>query len=310
MKGYFTHLAKLSSVAIGARTPSARPGQGALPRVPPEVIDAPLHIESVALVDSSPAGETALQHSVERSVHRQDAHGGPRISSADQPAAREVVESNAHKPSIAGHSDDSDKQTAELSELSFVQQTSTSSLASEKASESEPDIAGPKDMGLERRSAVKPGVVRVGELVRSSEPELASDADSSATPARAIHRPEPSIPRDYLEAIHEWLGSPPARSDVTDNRGLVEQNYERVTTTSDQANGSLHSEVSYRDFAPQSGVQEFSLSVGSISIIVEEARQQPTQQPRIVQAPVKASTGAGPRARDAFALSRSYFRGF
>src|SRR5712691_9690861 len=117
MNGYFAHLAKLSGVPIGGSTPSARAGQGALPRVPPEVTEAPLHIESVALVDSSPAGETALEsHSVERSVRRHDAHespelvrSDPRISGEDRLAAREVAE-----PSIAARSDDSDKQTEEL----------------------------------------------------------------------------------------------------------------------------------------------------------------------------------------------------
>jgi hypothetical protein len=220
-----------------------------------------------------------------------------RISSESQPASNLVAISNVSRPERARSSDDSNKKTAELSGLSVFQESSTHSLALEKQGESELDVAASS-------------VVRVGEPGGSGEPKLAPQADSFVAITQTSNRQEASIPPDYMEAIREWLGSPPSRSEAMESQGLADRNREEVSTAPGPGDRSLPSNFVDRDSGPQNDIQEFSLSIGSISIIVEEPAQQPKQQPRIGRPVESPSAGAQPRARDAFALSRNYFRGF
>ena len=64
-----------------------------------------------------------------------------------------------------------------------------------------------------------------------------------------------------------------------------------------------------REVPPQNEMQEFSLSIGSISIVVEEPPA-PKQQVNHVQPQTAVAVSPAPPAHDAFALSRRYFRGF
>ncbi len=319
MRGYFARLAKHSGVAIGTRNPSARSRPGPLRRVTPDVAGAPLHVETIDLEDSvSPAGEARLQsRSMERSIH-QDAFEGARqltrndakISSESEQAGKQVAASDVPSPSISTSTDDQNKQIAELSETSFFREGATRSLALEKTSESEPDVAGSSSEALEGQSGGKGGVVRVGELVSSIEQKPAPEPDSFSELTRMIGRQERSIPPDYLEGIREWLASPATGRQDIPSQSATDHKPGKVSSAPERADRSLHSNFVVRDSATQNDIQEFNLSIGSISIIVEEPRQQPAQRFNSVQPAESAPVSTQTRTRDAFALSRSYFRGF
>lgn len=294
MRGYFTRLAKQSGAAIGAGNPSARARPGPLPRVPPDGAGAPLHVETVAWANSlTPAEDVGLQSRAgERSTRNQDASEGARRPTRND-------------PNISSESD-SNKQIGELSETSFFRLGSTRS----RASEGQPEVAGSTSEALEKQASGKGGVVRVGERGSSSEQKPAPEPDSFTEVALAIARQEASIPRDYLADIREWLSSPPVTSEAIESRSAAHRSPEKMSTAQEQADRSLHSNFVDRDSAPQHDIQEFSLSIGSISIVVEEPAQPPKQRSNSVQPVESASVSAQPGARDAFALSRSYFRGF
>jgi hypothetical protein len=321
MRGYFTRLAQQSGVAIGVSNPSTRARPGSHPRVPPVGAGAPLHVETVDWVDSfPPAEEVGLQSgSVGTSTSSQDAsegagqptHNDQHIPSDSEQAKRQVAASDVPNPSIATSSDGSSKQIVELSETSFFRQGSTSPLALERASE-RGDVAGSSSEGLKKQWVGEGGVVRVGERGNSSEQKPAPEPDPFDEVARAIARPEPSIPRDYLAGIREWLSSPPVISEAIEtieSRDARDRNPAKGSTAQKQADRS-HSNFVPRDSAPQNDIQEFSLSIGRISIVVEQPAQPPRDRPASPQPAERDSASGQSGGRDAFALSRSYFRGF
>lgn len=210
-------------------------------------------------------------------VTRQATRSDPKISSESEQAGRQVAVSDVFNPPFSTPS-----------RTGFFRQRSTRSLALEKAGESESEVAALSSEALEKESGGKGGVVRVGERASSIEQKFASD---------------------YLEGVREWLSSPPNRIEAIQS-SEAEANPRKAFTAFEQEVGSLVPNFSDRDPASQNDIQEFSLSIGSISIVVEEPAQQPKQRPNSVQPIESASVSTQPRARDAFALSRSYFRGF
>jgi hypothetical protein len=321
MRGYFTRLAKQSGVAIGVSNPSARARPSSRPRVPPVGAGPPLHVEAVNWVDSfPPAEEVGWQSgSVDGSTRNQDGSEGAwqpipndrQIPSDSEQAKRQVAASDVPNTSIATSSDGSNKQIVELSETSFSRQSSTRSLGLERASE-RGDVAGSSSEGPKKQWGEKGGVVRIGERRKSIEQKPAPEPDPFDEVARAIVRPEPSIPRDYLAGIREWLSSPPVISEAIEtieSRDAWDRNPAKISTAEEQADRS-HSNFVPRDSAPQNDIQEFSLSIGRISIVVEQPAQplkdRPASRQPVETRPASEQSGG----RDAFALSRSYFRGF
>jgi len=273
------------------------------------------------LVDAAPPREIGEVRSqtLEGSPHTTSERASP--AAAKRPASGESrsVEPAAGIPSIRSAADRPNNQIAELSETSFVIPGSTFSLdltGNEREHES-----GSRTGSLEKHFAEKGGVVRVGEQVSAGERK----PDAEVRPNLEVGREsglQSSIRSDYLEGIREWLETPSITSEAGLTGRDVDQPPEQVSTPLDPADQSqwvprapraaqdLHTVFVEREPDPQNEIQEFSLSIGSISIVVEEPAQQPKLRSNSVQPVESALVNAQPRARDAFALSRSYFRGF
>jgi hypothetical protein len=219
-----------------------------------------------------------------------------------------VIASDNPRLSIDSFTDNSNKQTPQLSATSLSRPDSITPV--ERVSENEANAPTSFRSPLEREFGGEPGVVRVGELARSSDAEPGWETDPFTAVANKSNRAEPSIPRDYLEGLREWFGSPASISGTTDGQVEAERNPTSVSSDPERVGSPLRADVVYRDAPPQQDIQEFSLSIGSISIVVEEPAPQPKQQPSSAPPPARPQSGAPPRARDAFALSRNYFRGF
>jgi hypothetical protein len=134
--------------------------------------------------------------------------------------------------------------------------------------------------------------------------------EAAASSSELFRRDVPvatSIPHEYLAGIREWLDSPPIEIEASERRKTLQQSPESAQVTMKDRSQAMLPRLRDSGVPPQNEIQEFSLSIGSISIVVEEPPA-PKQQVNHVQPQTPVS--AAPAAHDAFALSRRYFRGF
>ena len=301
MGGYFKSLVKQSGVAVGASNASAIARGTASRPVAADPV-TPLHVETVAMVGPI-TGE--VEHVEGKATLTKPAYeAGEHLRSRDSISVDNNPTTNT-ATAISNHLTDTrsvqtEKTTLNQSEPPLVQETS---LAPETRRETVPEVAVSTNEIIERRSKTTPGVIRVGDFRSDIDQETVVDSD-----VRTVARPEFSIPPDYLEGIREWLTAPPVKSDeITTERSIDEHDGNHLRTLR-QSERSMHPTLE-RDLS-QEELQEFSLSIGSISIVVEEPARQPPPPSTALQPVEHAPANAQPRANDAFALSRSYFRGF
>lgn len=306
MRGYFKSLAKQSGVAVGAGGSSA---PGSPLRIAPDRAPTPPHAEGVDLINSTAASEdpgsrTLTSHwsSIERGPRD---HEGGRFNDLKTPGVG--TEHGKHGPG-ADVSDSADQQAVELSETRLIRSGSAHSFAFEAKQGSEAD--GPSGNKGEQRWTGKGGVIRVGEPGSSFPQKLAGEQDSLSELAHTLRQgPDYSISREDLEGIREWLSSPPHSIEAIQNRAAADLNPPKVFSASEDIR-SLVPNFSDRESGSQTEIQEFSLSIGSISVVVEQPAQPPPDRPAS-RRPVESESATGqPGVRDTFALSRSYFRGF
>lgn len=291
MSGYFKSLVKQSGVNIGARNSSAR--RAASRRVAPDPV-TPLHVETVAMVGPT-TGE------VDR-VEGKPALTKPAYEVSEPLTPRDpiAVKATTNTPTVnSNYPIEARSETTALDQVgpSIVHETSVAPETS--PAETIPEVS--INEVIESRKTT-PGVIRVGEPRNDIDQQPVIEPD-----VRALDRSEFSIPPDYLDGIREWLTAPPTKSDEIITERTTEQHDDNDPIAPKQRSPRPVIEL---DLPSHDELQEFSLSIGSISIVVEEPARQP-QPPITNMQPVEpAPVSAQPRANDAFALSRNYFRGF
>lgn len=285
MRGYFAGLAKQSGLTIGTNNPSPTPASS----VGRESAAAPVHVESVVLVE--PSTRSFEVNSESRVTEKRNRDTDPVVLSEVRPSRDEasvkLIDPNIRPARPANPSGNSDA-SSRSSGKQILKQGTSSFLTLEELVETYPTSER-----FEEPPRTEGGVIRVGEPGNESR-----RADSLADPFRLSDAQQPPIPVDYLEGIRDWLASP-STSRTNDSSGVVKP-----------ADESWAPVNSIRDREPHKEVQEFSLSIGSISIVVEEPAQQSVSPPSTTPAMNKQSKEDQQRGRDAFALSRNYFRGF
>ena len=291
MKGYFRGLAKQTGLAFAGGNRTVRVAPSA---APDSISASPLHIENIDLVESSTlVGEGGLQHRANRQAVEASAFRGER----EQPERAMDVETSATRPSDLTRSSTDNTphsvSSTEVFETRFDAERSVPSTMPSRSSDLGSDTEGFEQSGS------KPGVVRVGEGQDYVESRHKHELSNFA---EAIRREEQTIPREYLEGIREWLSSSVTRTEELENRIIAEHD-------SGPSTPSFPSLVE-RDHQTQNQVQEFSLSIGSISVVVEEPAQPARPKQNNTQEAGHQSVNVQSRTSDAFALTRSYFRGF
>ena len=282
MRGYFAGLARQSGMTIrpaNRTTPPASAGQA-------PAVAAPLHVDSVVLVEpsnrssegSSTPGLPEKNNRETEVIYRLEGK-----QSSDETSVKQIGSSLAD--SFTAKSSDRLEGGARAPESETLR-GSSSFLKVEKSVE-------PRGSeGLEEPSRAKGAVIRIEEPARDPQ-----QSDPLAKVAHLSDSPGSPVPSDYMEGIREWLAS-----SATENSRAVEA--DQFTDDSRRSVGpDLNREASRE-------IQEFSLSIGSISIVVEEPAKQPVSTPVSPPALSSQSSGNQRPGRDAFALSRNYFRGF
>ncbi|HEY3040667.1 MAG TPA: hypothetical protein VGJ66_18155 [Pyrinomonadaceae bacterium] len=318
MRGYFTGLAKQSGLAIGdfgAGSPKAKAHQDSSSRVSSGragatlPVETALHVDSVELVN--PSAESGGSRSLAtRSSSFQRGTGDQDASATGGGTPADIQGTQSPGVEAKQFPDSSNQQIVERSETKFIcQGSSQSSTFVDNAGEGSFEADGPASETGEQSWAGQGGVVRVGERGRSDHQKstLNRDLFSRVAPAPGRQGPDFSIPLDYLDDIREWLSSPPDSIEAIQTNE-ADSNPEKAFTASQQDVRLLVPNLS--DRSSQNDIQEFSLSIGSISIVVEQPAQPPIDRPASRQPVENQAASAQPGARDTFALSRSYFRGF
>ena len=305
MSGYFISLAKQSGVTIGGSKSSALAHESAPPPVSANS-GAPPHVVTVDLIEPDLPGQSDV-----KAIHSQDAAELDRRPTPRNPISRES-NAAAEIPTntlMVMPSNQTERPLLDQAEPNSVPPSATRSALLEKPVETGPDITVSKVEVIGKQPKVTGGVVRVGAHLSLTDQKLLTEPDISSKTGRVIVRPESAILPDYMEGIREWLASPSLSSDDITSHPLASQQGDNDFPTQRQSDRSLHPHFE-REVSSDNDIQEFSLSIGSISIVVEEPARQLPEQPIQLQPTERPPAGAQPRAGDAFALSRSYFRGF
>jgi hypothetical protein len=269
-------------------------------------------LDSLPVFDLSPANR-----SVEGSTASRDAFDSPRpatlsdlrvVGRALQGEARSTEPDTHHRPFTGSTADSTGRRFQ--SEANFTAEVSVHSDRLERGRPSEANPAVPDAQpGEAQPNAASLAGDREGWI--SIEQESAPESHSFTEDARTIRRDELSIPSEYLVGIREWLASPPPGNEEVRERSLQEV---EVFKDAEPADRTSHGRVVHFEPSPQNDIQEFSLSIGSIRIVVEEPpKPSPEAAPRYNNTVPPAQSSpvtAQAQSRDAFALTRNYFRGF
>ena len=316
MKGYFSSLAKQSGVQIRAGKAPARPNPA--PEVRPTGPVAPLESETVHFVDSEPAAVAQPvrqpdRHSPQDSDRQPTETSGYRAvpehprAPAENLSQSESVTTSFAVPAVSNAPQETVTNNAvnigpERLETSLPSENSLASLVLEPPAEPVPTGHDQTGAVLEDRSPKK-GVVRLRDE-NKIEIKTGPQTDSVGEKGRDLTPAASSIPHDYLEGIREWLTAPPVDRGESESRSRSEKAFTAVKEDHQPKRPHL-----VETGSPQNEIQELSLSIGSISIVVEEAAQ-PKQPAPMTQPQTNATASPAPQAHDAFALTRRYFRGF
>jgi hypothetical protein len=303
MKGYFSSLAKQSSVSIRG----ARASAGPLPHKSMTEPVGPVHSETVLFIDPTPTAVGLVNDA--QTIQK----ATPQTISEHPPALNENANvSSQAPPSISDSWREARTNETEgpvaAAESSFSMTRSLASPAIKRPEDPVPLLVERQVVALEQDAPKKGGVIRVGEFENAIEMKTTVGPASSGEPFRHDVSGATSIPHEYLEGIREWLTSPSIDVAESDRPGTLRQSSERAFVPAKDPDRSTRPGRADPELRPQNEIQEFSLSIGSISIVVEEPaapKQQANVQPQTV-APVSPAAPA----HDAFALSRRYFRGF
>ena len=293
MSGYFKSLVKQSGVNIGARHSSALTHRATSQRAADPV--TPLHVDTVAVVGPTTGDVDHVEGKPELAK--------PAYEVSEQLTPRDPISdvSTNEAPALSNRPIDAHSETKvpHEPEPNLVHETSVAHET--RPTDTTYDVAVSINEVIESRKTT-PGVIRVGEIQNEIDQPTVSESS-----VRAFDRSEFSIPPDYLEGIREWLTAPAIKNDEFRTERSIDQPDDNNYIAPKQRPPRPTIEL---DVASHEELQEFSLSIGSISIVVEEPARQP--QPAITNTqPVEhAPINAQPRARDAFALNRNYFRGF
>jgi len=265
----------------------------------------------VVFVD--PAPTTVEAHSVAERLQNSAEHSSPLTplttkANVTGQSDKWVATPPAAKSARESHSVTAVTHVTKPVEAPPPKDNSATSTALEKSKDDASPSVDRTDVLLAEHSGKKAGVIRVGEPENSLELETARDADLSGETFPEAAPALVSIPRDYLEGIREWLNSPAIEFKKGEERQIAKADSSTTFTRSKDDDHFSRPKVPEPPIPPQSEIQEFSLSIGSISIVVEDGapKQLTNSVPQQPSAPVKSA----PQTHDAFALTRRYFRGF
>lgn len=311
MKGYFSSLAKQSSVSIRG----GKKNGGRVPPAPMTETLAPLHSERVLFVDSTPTtvGPVHDSQTIERTPLQAISQDLPAPIESPNNVSESRSTSRSFAPPARSNSSRQPRTGDRLGPVAPLETSLSMTNSPAPAPEDSKDPLAPlvesPDVELEGQAAKQGGVIRVGEPENPTETKTTKAPESSSERFRRDVPIAASIPHEYLEGVREWLDSPPIEIEASEHRKTLKQSPESAFVAVKDPGHSPRPTLVDPKAPAQNEIQEFSLSIGSISIVVEEPPA-PRPQPNNVPPQTAATVGPAPPAHDAFALSRRYFRGF
>ncbi|MBV9959595.1 MAG: hypothetical protein JO360_14310 [Acidobacteria bacterium] len=327
MKGYFFRLAQHTGLRLKPQTNSAQQGGAAEPRparaaesrhTPPS-----LHLEETVFVNTPPA-----ENSAHASRPAQDSHAPPLNNQAVETSSRENNFS-AHQASPAP---DSSRAAFEVREVEVARKDRSASDASPAARletqdarvlieppalKHEPTVREqervPELPKIEAREAVAEGTDAVSS--RSSREETSVEAREALVRTEPEHFTETAallesgvtdreiLQKVFFREIHEWIAAPTeSAAELRPEPPARVENSERVSLIEADANfAQRRQRAAEKERLEQ---HDLSLSIGSISIVIEE----PPSPPQVVQPPPRAESSRPQSTAEFSRLSRHYIR--
>jgi hypothetical protein len=344
MKGYFGQLARRTGLSIGNQTAAARgsstePSVAAAAKTSAPV--APIHVEEVVFTASSPdAGadvSTGRTSDLSTSADVMNLTAGLATPNEVYPSPRETVSAEANQNASVGHAETA-HHTADIPDTAISQETAphesrvrfvaaepeTAKPATEQVffderpfAESartvsvEPQPLTEETVTVEsgavelrqpdyetRASSVRPHEVQSVEIVNQVDARPPKPANAPEAPEREPRR----IFQDQLKEVIAWITSPPEEVEQSTFE-VVEMQHETSNVVIRERERPGSAERPSKASEPH--VNDLSLSIGTISIVVEEPKQDfPVS---IAPAPT-THTSPQPVAPEPTRLSRYYLR--
>ena len=316
MKGYFSQLARHTGLRF---TNSARPTSPALRTQRPSP-SSPLHVEEVTLVapastasnlfpKDAPASATALPEKVETThtqiqqpVETSETASSPRAKGAETAQTDRSVPSTGFSPTFS---------TAVLSADVPIPSTETPGEAASAPIEFENVrhlSTEPQSASLERniqrdQISAKPGEAETNQTKTESTPRIVNDLNPGDPVDREV------LVRQYLREVRAWVAAPPTLvADVPENEIVQESHLtsewqpESIATLTTERESPSAKQTTQRDHID---VHETSLSIGSISVIIEDPKPNVTTIAPIPNAPRAPQSQSQP---EPISLSRYYLQ--
>jgi hypothetical protein len=315
MADYFSRLASTTGLRVGPGAASALdtaaltrsayslPAQGGAER------HAPPHVEQMTLVEpppGTPPGDDTSPAERGSPSDASRAHVGPSSALGENfagspartpPAARTFVEEGSPQreretppPTFAGtpHPSPFEESRLEFAPLAHVPLPREETYAPSSGTPGTAPLAESRETDAARGDAFTQAREPPGVLEEGPWGEPAPEPPDS--PARA------DVRHAYLQEVVEWVNTPADAADAD------------VLTSAAPAPGESRQTAATRartDVAREPEVQDFSLSIGSISIVIEEPPKRPLATAR---APAPERAPSTPSAGETSRLRRRYVR--
>jgi hypothetical protein len=341
MKGYFKQLAHQTGLSFesGQRSAMSSPRTqptSAAPQTSSRAKISPLHVEEVTYVaqppttaraipdrvdkDAAPKGSTVNKHSEVKTfteaseTHRPQSSPeplphttieiGPQTFSAEAP-----LPDTGHQSSLA---DSAEKEIrASVPEAAEVFDESFSSA----------QAAGPQEFSEGReifqttfaetsQQSSEPSDVQTESSLKQQKSEQLPLHETEAEPGSALEQTETSTVQHYLKEVMEWISAPPE----IDESELEQTHRTKLPRVPESENSfALEHErdaaaVARQTQAREPEVQDLNLSIGTISIVIEEPKAATT--PALPAPAPRAESSHAPARNESSSLSRYYLRSF
>jgi hypothetical protein len=342
MKGYFSQLAQSSGLNFESGKSSAeRSGPFQSTRMTaPKPAPSPIHVEE--FVVSEPVRTTApdVTRNVTptNSIETSSARFSPAADKTNQEYVRSTTERTVEQvepftwiddsriPAPAGdHISDSLDQLPGLKSRDNLMSTTEELRIQYAGMEPAPE---PSRFVREPASQTEPGSARLREVEQTAEllrevswkpkevepQSVALDQLERGTEARTLEPPEAPVKpsdsewptlQDYLSEIRAWMTSDSESTAEIDQRQALEPGSKHPSEQSTRTRDiSTSSPLSAKPQPPEQ--QDLSLSIGTISIVIEEPNRAVAAAPQPVAPPVANMTQE--TAKEPTSLSRYYLR--
>ncbi len=342
MKGYFKQLAHQTGLSFesGSKSSSAPNNSRAHHASAPTQTSSrarisPLHVEEVTYVAQPPATARTIPDRVDKdaapkssSVNKPsevnnftEASETNRTQSSPEPLPHTMLEigpqtfsaeaplpDTGHQSSLAGSSEKELRASVHQAEESFDESLSSAQATGPENFSEVREISQTTFAESSQQSSEPSDAQTASSLKQKSEQLPLHEAE--AQPVSALEQTETATVEHYLKEVMEWISAPP---EIDESE--IEQTHRTKILRAPESENSFALEherdaasVARQAHAREPEVQDLNLSIGTISIVIEESKA--TTTPALPAPAPRNESAHAPARNESPSLSRYYLRSF